>query len=85
MEAVIAVGEKDGNTSLQDPAKLSQVMQYFSMKKGGDERLFPHTYGSYLQAHNEGEFGDYDMFNDAHTRIYTHKVQEEHKVKFMAL
>jgi len=74
MQSVINIGEKDGASFLERPAKLSDVMFYYSMKKGGDERLFNYNFGEFLDAHREGEFGEFDMFTDSHARLYTHKV-----------
>jgi len=45
MQQVIDVGVSDGQAALANPTSLKDIMFYYSMKKSGDERLLPLTYG----------------------------------------
>lgn len=44
------------------------------MKLRGDEKIHKHTFGSFKEAKENGEFEDYDIMKDDYMRKYTYKL-----------
>ena len=64
--AAIAAGEEGAAYS-----SLENMMHYHALKKTGDERIMKHTYGSFTEAKNNGEFEEYNIHEDPHMKKYT--------------
>lgn len=58
-------------------ATFDELVHYYSMKKSGDQRIMKHTFGSFKEARANGEFGEYNMFEDDHMRKYTYKMVQK--------
>jgi len=70
-DAQDAISGKKFDTDLKCLGSLENALQYHSLKKSGDPSIFKHTYGSFVEAKANGEFGPYDMYQDELLRKYT--------------
>jgi hypothetical protein len=66
IEKAIEMGKTDAanvinNTTANSYSSLDNLIHYHAMKKTGDQRVLPHTYGSFTEARQNGDFGDYDI------------------------
>jgi len=57
------MGVKDANDAIAKGATTSydNLIHYHAMKKSGDPRIMNHTYGSFTDAKQNGEFEAYDI------------------------
>ena len=49
------------------------MIHYHALKKTGHPTIKNHTYGSFIEAKNNGEFAEYDIMKDPYMRKYTYK------------
>jgi len=52
---------------------LDALIHYHALKKTGNTQIAKHTYGSFLEAREKGEFEAYDIMKDPYMRKYTYK------------
>jgi len=52
-------------------SSLDTLIHYHAMKKSGNPAINDHTYGSFTKAKQDGEFDDYDIFEDPFMKKYT--------------
>jgi hypothetical protein len=80
IDAAFEMGLKDAQAAISgavhdDDLKcmgsLENALHYHSLKKSGDPSIFKHTYGSFVEAKANGEFGAYDIYEDELLRKYT--------------
>ena len=79
VNAIFAMGVKDAQDVINKGAteSLDCLIHYHALKKTGrDPRIMKHTYGSFCEAKDAGEFGDYDIMTDPYMRKYTYKAQQ---------
>jgi hypothetical protein len=60
-----AMGIKDAENTVNNHAlgvsSLENMIHYHALKKTGDPLIMNHTLGSFNEAKNNGEIGDYDI------------------------
>mmetsp|Transcript_14016 Transcript_14016/g.23813 ORF Transcript_14016/g.23813 Transcript_14016/m.23813 type:complete len:303 (-) Transcript_14016:62-970(-) len=66
------MGFKDAQDKIEKGAvtSLDQLLHYHALKKSGDEQIRNHTLGSFIEAKERGEFGDYNLHEDPHMKKY---------------
>jgi len=50
---------------------LDHLIHYHALKKSGDQSINGHTFGSFTEAKENGEFGDYNIHEDPFMKKYT--------------
>ena len=75
MRKAFDLGIKDAQAAIAKgpQATFDELVHYYAMKKQGDPRIMKHSFGSFKEARANGEFGEYDMFEDDYMRKYTYK------------
>ena len=70
------MGKNDANKAINDGSKTTfdNLVHYHAMKKVGDSRILKHTYGSFVEAKEAGEFEEYDIMKDPYMRKYTYLI-----------
>lgn len=84
VNAAFAMGVKDAQDTINKGSvqSLDNLIHYHALKKTGrDARIMKHTYGSFCDAKEAGEFGDYDIMKDPFMRKYTYKAQKASEEK----
>lgn len=71
MEAAFAAGAKDAEDAINGKTTIDDLIHYHALKKQGDQGIKKHTYGSFIEAKRNGEFGEYDIMQDRFMRKYT--------------
>ena len=71
MEGAFAAGTKDAQDAINGQSSIDDLIHYHALKKHGDQAIKKHTYGSFLEAKKNGEFGEYDIMQDRFMRKYT--------------
>ena len=71
-----AMGMKDAQTTIDNHglgvSSLDNMIHYHALKKTGDPAIMNHTLGSFNEAKNNGEIGEYDIMEDPYMRKYTY-------------
>jgi hypothetical protein len=69
------MGVKDAQDTIAkgSAASFDDLVHYHALKKQGDQRILSHTYGSFVDAKNNGDFEKYDILKDDFMRQYTYK------------
>jgi hypothetical protein len=49
---------------------LNDLIHYHALKKKGDKRMLKHSFGTFLEAKQQGEFEEYDFTEDPHMKKY---------------
>jgi hypothetical protein len=74
VNAAFAMGLKDAqNVINKGPQSLDDLIHYHALKKTGNSQIAKHTFGSFLEAKENGEFEAYDIMEDPYMRKYTYK------------
>ena len=78
IEEAFAMGQKDAQDAINNGQggnacknSVDDVIHYHALKKKGDQRMFKHTFGSFISAKQNGEFEDYNIHEDPHMKKYT--------------
>lgn len=53
-------------------SSLDNLIHYHALKKTGSQEINGHTFGSFSEAKNNGEFSEYDIMEDPYMRKYTY-------------
>jgi len=80
VNSAFAMGVKDAQDVInKGPQSLDDLIHYHALKKTGNTQIAKHTYGSFLEAKNNGEFEAYDIMQDPYMRKYTYKAIKAQK------
>ena len=75
IETAIEMGRQDAlnviNNSTTGYSSLDNLIHYHALKKSGNPQILTHTYGSFTEARQNGEFEDYDIMEDPFMKKYT--------------
>jgi len=76
VRATFALGVKDAQAAIAkgSATEFDQLVHYYSMKLRGDQKINKHSFGSFKEAKQNGEFEDYDIMKDDYMRKYTYKL-----------
>ena len=76
-----AMGVKDAQDVINKGSveTMDDLIHYHALKKTGNTQIAKHTYGSFLEAKNNGEFEAYDIMQDPYMRKYTYKAIKAQK------
>jgi hypothetical protein len=76
IKASFAMGVKDAENTINNQemgiSSLDNMIHYHALKKTGDPSIMNHTLGSFNEAKNNGEIGEYDIMEDPYMRKYTY-------------
>lgn len=73
------MGVKDASDAINKgpQATFDELVHYHALKKQGDTRILKHTFGSFKNARDNGEFGEYNILEDDFMRKYTYKMVQK--------
>lgn len=73
VEDAFTLGMKDAEAVITNSthSSLDNLIHYHALKKSGNPSIMKHTYGSFTEAKKNGEFEDYDIFEDPYMKKYT--------------
>lgn len=60
------------NNAGEGISSLDNMIHYHALKKTGHPSIMNHTFGSFNEAKNNGEFSEYDIMEDPYMRKYTY-------------
>jgi len=73
VQDAFTLGVKDAEAAIaKGPGEsLEDLIHYHAMKKTGNPAIMKHTYGSFIEAKQNGEFSQYDIHSDPYMAKYT--------------
>jgi predicted acylesterase/phospholipase RssA len=73
VDDAFTMGMKDAEAVIKNGthSSLDNVIHYHALKKSGNPSIMKHTYGSFTEAKQNGEFEDYNIHEDPYMRKYT--------------
>lgn len=72
VQAAFDMGFKDAQNAIKlgETESLENLIHYHALKKSGHQSIMNHTYGSFTEAKQNGEFAKYEIDEDPHMKTY---------------
>ena len=71
-----AMGYSDAQNTINNQtmgfSSLDNLIHYHALKKTGNDEIKNHTFGSFSEAKQNGDFSEYDIMEDPYMRKYTY-------------